>query len=199
MRRRDRRSVPCRRRSWPLRRAPRSAFGASGTGRSLVPGGSPIDRRISRLSGNMRDDAGRQPTRRRHIPTVSLRVDPGEWRNHVERGTTFGMAVRFGQIALDRAAAVLHQSMADEARHRAGAGRFPAGPGVEAWMASGRRSPRRPASALRRGRVGRSIGPLSGVGPGWTAAVVPGEGGSPGPSSSGGGIIEAPTRARPEH
>ncbi len=43
--------------------------------------------------------------------------------NHAECGTPFSMAVRFGQITLDdQAAAVLHQSMADEAQHRSGAG-----------------------------------------------------------------------------
>ncbi len=36
--------------------------------------------------------------------------------DHVERGTPFGMAVRFDKIALDdQATAVLHQRMADEA------------------------------------------------------------------------------------
>ncbi len=86
--------------------------------------------------------------------------------HHVESGKPFGMAVHFDQIALDdQARTVLHQSMADEAQHRPGAGRLPVEPGIRIGGRGmgGVRTPLAPEVDLsvRCWQVGRGIGLIS--------------------------------------
>ena len=112
--------------------------------------------------------------------------------DHVQRGPPLGMTVGLRQIALhDQAAAVLHQRMAHEAEHRAGAGRFL----VEPRVGIGGRDMRRVRPllapevdlgiAVTGGRGGASGRSRMGSGSGWSSAGLSGPGGSPGSSSGG--------------
>ena len=67
--------------------------------------------------------------------------------DHVQHGAPFGMTIRLGQVALhDQAAAVLHQSITDEAQHRTRAGRLLVKPrlGVSGRDVRGVRTPLAP-------------------------------------------------------